>query len=256
VSDAATAALATALALVVEGKHVFPCAVNKRPTCPNGFKAAGQDPAYIDELWRLHPGELVGVATGKTSGFDVLDLDAKHEAAREWWVANRTRLPATLTHRTRSGGLHLHLLHAEGLRCSAGKIVLGVDVRADGGYVIHWPSAGLPVLCEAPIAPWPQWLLDQLMTKSFAVPKRETATTTAIVHRRLAGLVRAVASATKGSRNRALFWAACRVGEAIHAGEIDDAFGAAVLERAAERCGLSQIEARRTISSGIKSAAR
>ena len=61
----------------------------------------------------------------------------------------------TRPHRTRSGGLHLIFGHYDGLKCSAGKIARGVDVRADGGYILWWPAAGLPMLSDAPIAPWP-----------------------------------------------------------------------------------------------------
>jgi hypothetical protein len=36
--------------------------------------------------------------------------------------------------------LHFFFQHAPGLRCSRGLIAPGVDVRADGGYVIWWPQ--------------------------------------------------------------------------------------------------------------------
>jgi hypothetical protein len=45
------------------------------------------------------------------------------------------------------------------LRCSASKIAPGVDVRADGGYVVWWPREGLRVVSDAPVAHWPEWLL-------------------------------------------------------------------------------------------------
>jgi hypothetical protein len=41
---------------------------------------------------------------------------------------------------------------------STGKIADGVDVRADGGYAIWWPSTGRPIE-DAPICEWPDWLL-------------------------------------------------------------------------------------------------
>jgi hypothetical protein len=74
----------------------------------------------------------------------------------------RNQLPDTRTHRTRSGGLHLFFRHAPGLRNSASRLAPGCDVRADGGYVIWWPAAGLPVLSAAPAALWPDQLLRQL----------------------------------------------------------------------------------------------
>jgi Bifunctional DNA primase/polymerase, N-terminal len=101
------AILDAARALAAEGRKCFPCAGTKRPTTPHGFRDAVSDPDMLDELWRRNPGPLLGLATGEASDLDALDLDAKHPEATRWWTANRHRLPATRTHRTRSGGLHL-----------------------------------------------------------------------------------------------------------------------------------------------------
>jgi hypothetical protein len=83
----AAAALSAALALAGEGRKCFPCGLNKRPATPHGFKDAVSDPDTIRDLWRLHPGPLVGVATGAASAMDALDLDAKRPEATEGDVA-------------------------------------------------------------------------------------------------------------------------------------------------------------------------
>lgn len=145
-----------ARALAAKNVPVFPCLETKAPACPSGFKSAATDPDRIVELWRLYPGPLIGTPTGVA--FDVLDIDAKHAAARDWWAEMRRWLPETRTHRTRSGGLHLLFRPDPDRRCSAGKIAKGVDVRACGGYIIFWPAAGLPVPCQSPLAQWPAWL--------------------------------------------------------------------------------------------------
>jgi hypothetical protein len=62
-------------------------------------------------------------------------------------------------HQTPSGGHHLLFKHAPGLRCSTGRIADGIDVKADGGFVVWWPAAFYPVT-EAPVADWPAWLLE------------------------------------------------------------------------------------------------
>jgi hypothetical protein len=155
-------AFVAAADLAMQGHSVFPCHIDKRPACPHGFHDASTDWADVVRLWMEHPGVLVGVATGAPSQISVLDIDAKHREAQEWWAANRTRLLPTRVHRTRSGGLHLVYGDYAGLKCSAAKIAKGVDVRADGGYVIWWPAAGLQVLCDGPIAPWPEWLMEAL----------------------------------------------------------------------------------------------
>ena len=53
--------------------------------------------------------------------------------------------------------------HTAGLRNSTSRLAPGCDVRADGGYIIWWPAAGLPVLSDAPPAQWPNWLLARLL---------------------------------------------------------------------------------------------
>src|SRR5262249_23185603 len=115
-------ALKAALELARSGPPVFPCAHNKKPCTPRGFYDASADAETVQALWRRHGGTLVGVRTGERSNLAVLDIDAKHAAARQWFADNRYRLPPTRTHRTPGGGLHLIFAHPEGLRCSTGKL--------------------------------------------------------------------------------------------------------------------------------------
>ena len=243
------AALDAALALGSDGLFCFPCLNDKRPATPHGFKQAQRDPDALRQLWRQYPAPLVGVATGAASGVDVLDLDCKHLEAGAWWAANRDRLPPTRCHRTRSGGLHLLWRHAAGMRCTAGKITPGVDTRGDGGYIVWWPAAGLPVLDDTAAALWPPWLLAQLQTP----PDRSAKRLAAIIpdDRALGRLVRVVAAAPEGKRNNLAFWAACRAGEMARSGLIGSETVAAVIAAAAMRAGLSQREAERTACSGV-----
>jgi hypothetical protein len=216
-------------------------------------------------LWARYPGELVGVATGAVSGIAVLDIDAKHDTAGAWWSENRARLLPARVHRTRSGGLHLLYRHREGLRNSAGLIARGIDVRADGGYIIWWPAAGLPVLVDSGIKTWPEWLMPLLAPAPTApaVPISRRALAVRrhdlrpMLHRSL-GIVRALAQAPEGERNRILFWATCRAKEMLTAGELDHDTGVQVLgllREAAAQAGLPQREIDRTITSAMRSAA-
>jgi hypothetical protein len=146
-----------ALKLAAAGMPVFPCRANKTPTTPHGFKNAVTNSAAVRELWRQRPGPLIGVPTDAVSGINLLDLDfPRHPESRTWYDENRHRLPETRTHGTRSSGLHLLFKHDPSMRGSAGKIAPGVDTRGAGGYLIWWPAAGLPVLSDAPLAPWPE----------------------------------------------------------------------------------------------------
>jgi hypothetical protein len=241
-------ALDGALMLASEGRPCVPCAGSKRPTSPRGFLDASADPIALGELWSKYPGQLVGVRTGDASGIDVLDLDRKHRQAAEWWTAHRDSLPVTRVHRTRSGGLHLLFEHALNMRCSASKIAPGIDVRGDGGYVIWWPIAGLPVLRDAPLAAWPERLRIQLLT-----PQRPAASRATVPDgHTLARLVRLVAGAREGERNDLTYWAACRAGEMVASGLFDADAAAALIAEAATRAGLPRAEAERTAHSGIR----
>ena len=155
-------ALDCGLGLIAEGRACFFAREDKTPACPHGFKDAARDAAALRDLYRRHPGPLVAVATGEASDIDALDLDRKHPEAGEWWRDNRQGLPQTRVHRTKSGGLHLVFCHHPGLRCWTARPAIGIDGRSTGGYVIWWPAAGLPVLCDAAPAPWPDWLLAEL----------------------------------------------------------------------------------------------
>lgn len=173
--DSALTALADALALAVQGLPVFPCQASKAPACAGGFKAATTDTDQVRALWARHPGPLIGVPTGKASGFDALDLDPRHGAAA-WWGANRHRIPETRAHRTRSGGLHALFRHAEPVRNTAGKLGPGVDTRGEGGFIVWWPLHGCNAT-DSPLADWPDWLLRALRDRpaASATPHRTFA---------------------------------------------------------------------------------
>jgi hypothetical protein len=117
-----TPALNDALTLASMGLACFPCLPSKRPACQHGFHDAITDPTELRQLWSRSPGELIGVSTGEASGFDVLDIDAKHQEAFEWCKAYHEQLPRTRVQKTRSGGVHVLFRHAHGLRCSASRV--------------------------------------------------------------------------------------------------------------------------------------
>jgi hypothetical protein len=241
-----SASLDQALALAAQRLPCFPCRADKCPATPHGFKDATCDHQVLRELWRRYSGPLVGVPAGEVSGLDVLDIDTR-QGGSAWFAKHRDRLPATRVHRTRSGGLHLLFRH-QGMRCSAGRIAAGVDVRASGGYAIWWPAVGCPVLWEVPPAKWPEWLRPQLAsparppTRRVLVPNDHS----------LRGLIRLIAGARSGERNCLTFWAACRAGEMVASGLLHADTAVEVIAEAASRAGLPFAEARRTAWSGIR----
>lgn len=81
-------------------------------------------------------GANIGIVTGQISGLVVLDIDSAEgeEEIKKYWKGK------TLTVKT-SKGRHLYFKHPGGvIRNSVNKIFKGVDVRADGGYVVAPPS--------------------------------------------------------------------------------------------------------------------
>jgi len=154
-----------ALALAAQGIPVFPLLASKNPARAKadggrGYLDATTDPATIRAEFARPGAARIGMPTGEVSGWDALDLDPR--GGSEVWPGRLT-LPATRVHATGGGGTHHLFRHAPGLRCSAGRIAPGVDVRADGGYVVVWPCS-----VDVPIAPWPADVLEAAFTPARA----------------------------------------------------------------------------------------
>jgi hypothetical protein len=140
--------LEQALEYAERGAPVFPCRETepgrKRPYTPRGFHDATRDPAIIRAWWQRWPEALIGMPTGAPSGVVVLDTDVKRPEAYGFDTLQDLGivLPATPMVHTASGGLHVYFRNPEReLKCSAGLLGPGLDVRAAGGYVII-PSPG------------------------------------------------------------------------------------------------------------------
>jgi hypothetical protein len=123
---------------------VFPCRSDKSPYTSNGFKDATRDEATIRHLWRKWPDAQIGIPTGEASGWLVLDIDQRHggDASLSELIEAHGELPQTLEARTGGGGYHIIFQYPKGsnIRNSAGKLGEGIDVRAEGGYIIVAPS--------------------------------------------------------------------------------------------------------------------
>ena len=246
-----------ALDCAARGWAAFPCSLDKTPNTPNGHKAASTDPERIKAMWAQFGGLLVGIRCGEESDLALLDIDRQHNGL-EWWEANRHRLHVTRTHRTRSGGLHLWFKHKLGLRCSTAKIAPGIDVKAEGGYALYWPAAGLEVLSDAPLANWPEWLTPP--------PKPAPATWTPppgsgddkirnYATSALHNAVRRVAGTTTGSRNATLNAETFGLSRFIASGALSPREIAEAMAHAGIAAGLDAAEVAATIASGLGSAA-
>ena len=132
--------LDVALAWAEAGIPIFPArAESKRPHVTGWQDKATTDPAQLRRWWRKWPDAMPAIPTGSRSGVAVLDLDRKNgkdgfQTLRELGHDPDALSPHTIS--TLSGGGHHYFRHMEGLRSSADKIGRGVDVRAEGGFVI------------------------------------------------------------------------------------------------------------------------
>lgn len=188
--------LDAALRYVSYGWPVFPtwypeaggCACSKGKECtragkhplarlaPNGLLDATTDPNIVRGWWTQYPQANIGIRCGEESGLVVLDVDAYKTglASLEELEARQGRLPYSLRARTGSGGgsLHIYLKHPGGIRLSSnssGKLGAGLDIKADGGYVIAPPSVHVSGgaylwvdVDESTIEPAPAWLVALL----------------------------------------------------------------------------------------------
>ncbi|QBS37113.1 DNA primase [Thermaerobacter sp. FW80] len=143
----------------------------KHPLTKHGVHDATRDADTIRRWWTRWPSANVGIATGRASGFWVLDVDPDKggsEALHEL-EAKHGRLPDTVEAITGGGGRHI-LFRWPG-RPVANKVALapGLDVRGDGGYIAAAPSrheSGRRYAWEVssrpgevPMAAAPAWLL-------------------------------------------------------------------------------------------------
>ena len=130
-----------------KGWAVFPLLPNsKKPATQHGFNDATTSVARVESWWRIHPDYNIGVATGKKSnGLVVIDLDIDEEKGKDgyhelqqWQKENKTVLPDTIQSITGRGGNHMFYHSDTPGTCSTSET--GVDIRADGGYVVVPPS--------------------------------------------------------------------------------------------------------------------
>ncbi len=131
----------------------------------HGFHDATTDPARVREWWARKPLANVGARTGIR--FDVLDVDPRHGGAATLaaLVERNGPLPAAPEAATGGGGRHLLFAPDPRVRCSAGQLGDGLDVRGGGGFVVAPPSLHPSgrryawTVRSIPPPPWPAWVL-------------------------------------------------------------------------------------------------
>jgi hypothetical protein len=163
--------LDAALAYIAQGFKVFPVKPDKKPLTEHGLKNATQLQIGVKEYWGKWPNAGIGLVT---DGFVVMDFDPEHGGLESKTAIEMKygQLPRTRIHRTGGGGLHYIYRNPNGTNIR-NTVDLGgyqgVDLRANGGYIVAPPSlhesgARYAVIDDSEIAPAPVWLMG-LTTK-------------------------------------------------------------------------------------------
>ena len=162
-----------ALSYAAQGLRVFPVKQDKTPYIRRWKKEATHTQQGVREYWERYPDANIGIVT---EGLIVIDFDIKNDGMSKSKPSMEREygLPRTRTHRTGSGGLHYIYRNPNG-KDVRNTVNLGgysgVDLRANGGYIVAPPSLHesgnrYEVLDYAPIAPAPQCLINLALKKA------------------------------------------------------------------------------------------
>lgn len=258
-----------------QGWPVFPCWEHgKEPLTTRGFKDASTDHGVIDKWWTQYPRANLALVSGKPSGWFALDVDGSEGAAS---LAELERvhgaLPDTVEQTTARGRHLLFALPTDAeIKNSAGRLGPGLDIRADGGYIIVAPSvhpSGTPYRWKdghkpsdrLPAAP-PAWLIRLLQEKPSTSSTNNASNSSTnnasnnerspYVQAALAGELGTLLAAREGHRNDALNRAAFNIGTLVGAGALELTHVRERLIAAALSIGLGRPETERTVDSGLE----
>jgi hypothetical protein len=235
----------------------------KHPLTRNGVTNASCDARMVDTWWRRWPNANVGLATGAAADLIVVDLDGD-EGVQTFEALQRRHgsCPETRWARTGSGGWHTYFRPGGPMPNSARKLGPGVDTRGDGGFVVVPPSVHVSGRAyawhnRAPVAPIPAWLAALLRPAPPAPrPPVRLRGADAYAAAALGNECGTVATTPQGGRNHALNRAAFSLGTLVGAGRLDESTTAGALLAAAVSAGLGEVEAERTIRSGLSAGMR
>ena len=149
--------------------------VAKHPRTSHGFKEATTRQEIIKGWWTKWPGSNIGVATGRDSGLVVLDIDPRNGGNDSLYKLEKEfgRLSDTVESQTGGGGRHFLFKYPNRHIPCKGTIRPGLDLKAEGGYIIappsrhasgklyRWELSSCPDDVE--LAPLSEWLLQIIM---------------------------------------------------------------------------------------------
>lgn len=239
------------------------CQASHRPPRAKRGQARTTSLVVIRAWWGNAPLANPALATGEPSGVVVLDIDGDAgRASLDRLESEHGSLP--LTQRVRTGfGEHVYFAYPRThLKNTAGKLGAGLDVRCCGGYVVTvgavhrnghvytWKDGHRPD--QAPIVEMPLWLVERLTVQHAPQSTRSAGLHKGYASAALASEETQLLQTPIGQRNGRLNLAAFRLARFISTGALVRSDVEDVLVDAATRLGLSEREARATISSGLR----
>jgi hypothetical protein len=251
------------------GWPIFPLrATTKWPATEHGFKDASSDP--VDwRWWFADSNDGIGLPTGLVSGIAVVDIDPRNggEQSLARLEAEHGPLPESAVSLTGGGGRHFLFRIDAALRCC--KMADGVDLKADGGYIVappsihpsgalyRWQPGRAPdALPLAPLPPWCRRKSPRPAAQSEVAHKAVANPETAKERFFVAHVGRArddLLLTTEGNRNNALNKAAFAVGQiATLASSRNLDWALSCLRAAAAAIGLDRDEIEPTLQSGFQ----
>lgn len=260
------------------GWHVFALQPREKiPATTHGCKDAVGDVDAVRAMWGARDYNI-GLACGPQSGVFVLDVDATPPkdgglAGPEALAILEERygeLPLTLRVSTGGDGFHLYFRWPEArpLRNRA-RIKIdgqrtGLDVRADGGYVVLPPSIhpnGASYRWDMErreLHDAPAWLLDLLDPPKLEAPKLQAvapvtpADTENYGRKALRNAVERIHAAAEGDRHGAIFREAAGMGELVAGGVLSAEVVESALVGAGIAIGKARTEVERTVRDGMR----
>ena len=150
---------------------VIPTRHDKRPAVEwRAYQYRKATEQEIAQWWGDFPG--VGIVCGRISGLAVLDIDPRNGGQESFrtLLSEGRAFPKSLTVDTGGGGIHIYYSLPAGASIPTRPgFRPGLDLKAEGGYVVappsphpsgrqyHWrPGRGIG---EIPLAPCPAWLM-------------------------------------------------------------------------------------------------
>jgi hypothetical protein len=227
-------------------------------TC-HGFHAATLDSARLAAMLAAVPRGLLAIRTGTVAGLAVVDIDPRNGGHLDPALMAPTAAVAT-----GGGGWHLYYRHPGGLLLAALPGRAGIDIKADGGYVVAPPSvhpgtgrayrwaghraiAEMPPALAAALAPPPAGAAP--LSRPVPAPGAGGISSPPAL---LAAHLRAVEDAPEGRRRVTLYGAARGIARMVTAGALAEADARAALTAA----GLAAAQTERDIRAAIEGAFR